>query len=155
MSHTPQHSAFWEMLRDGSKLDCPCCGRHSQVYRRCIHQSVALQLIELYNLGERRGRHFVHASLLIPKGSTGVGDIGKAAYWGLIEKMQHAPGARKSSGLWRMTGLGCDFVEQKTVIMRTALVFNDSVIGFEGPRVDIVACSKQKYDYTETIKEGV
>lgn len=152
MTTETKDSAFMDRVKMGEKFNCPCCGRYAQVYRRRIHHSVARQLGDMMALGGGRERRFVHASILIPHGNTGTGDIGKAAYWGLIEKMKHVSGQQKSSGYWRLTGHGVDFVEGRVKIMAVALVFDDEVIGFDGKEVSFLECLDVKFDYTKNME---
>ena len=150
---SPETLAFMQRLLAGEKIDCSCCGRYAQIYRRRIHHSIARQLVELYGLGGGRERRFVHGSQLIPKGNTGTGDIGKGRYWGLIEPMLRVSKLDNASGYWRLTGLGCDFVQAKATIQKVALVFDDKVIGFEGPEVSIQQCWDKRFDYAKILTD--
>lgn len=147
---------FSSRIKSGEKFNCPCCGRWAQVYRRRIHATMARQIIELYSLGGGKARQFVHASLLIPKGETGVGDIGKAAYWGLVEKMNHEDQSKKHSGLWRITETGIGFAEGTRNVRAIAVVFDNNVIDWDGPDVSIEDCLKDKFNYGELMggKDG-
>ena len=140
-----------DRLFSGEKLNCPCCGRYAQIYKRRIHLSVALQLIQLYKLGGRNERRYVHASVLIPKGNTGTGDIGKAFYFNLIEPKPVDP-YNNSSGYWRLTEIGCKFVEGTEQIKKTVFVFNDEVIGSDEETVTIRDCLNNKFDYLELME---
>jgi len=141
-------SEFMQKLMNGWKGDCPCCGRHSQVYRRTIHTDLAVQLIRMYRLGARGGE-FIHASKLIPEGQAGSGDLGKARYFGIVEQMPHVPGKKKKSGYWSLTPDGSAFVRGEIMIDEYAMVFDDRVIKTGGRKVSIQQCLGNGFSYTE------
>ena len=143
---------FKQKLIGGFKGDCPCCGRYSQIYHRHIHSGIASQLIKLYMLGGYGG-HFVHASDLIPAGQASSGDLSKAKYWGLLDKMPHEEGQTKSSGYWSLSPFGVEFVKGSRSIPKTAIVFDDVVIKYSDELVDIKDCLGVKFDYLELMRE--
>lgn len=141
---------FIEQLKAGFEGNCPCCGRFSKMYRRQINSGVAIQLIKLYRLGG--ASEYIHASLLINKGVSGAGDLTKAKYWGLIQSKTHTPSEKKSSGYWKLTEMGIDFVKHDVEIKKCALVFDDNVIGFEGNYINITQCLGEKFDYQQLME---
>lgn len=139
---------FLQDLRDGAKAPCPCCGRWAQIYRRALHYSVGWQLIRLYRKGG--AEVYVNAARLIVPGQQGVGDFSKAKYWKLIErKPLDSNDNKKSSGYWKLTELGSSFVRGLAVIQKTALVFDDTVLGFDGPPINIRDVLSNKFDYKD------
>lgn len=148
-----ENQRFMNLLKVGMKMPCPCCGRHSQIYRRTVHYSMAWQLIKLYQL-TRIGGHisdeYVDAAQLILPGTHGTGDFPKCRYWGLIErKPANSETEGKSSGLWRLTEQGVCFIRLEKTIQKTVLVFDDTVIGFDGPQVNIRQAISEKFSYSE------
>lgn len=143
---------FMARLTAGAKETCPCCGRHAQVYNRRIHAGMAMQLIKLYKLGGNES--YVHASRLILKNVSGAADLSKAKYWALIEEMPHVAGRTKSSGHWRLTKLGVQFVHNEVAVPESVQVYNDTVIGASQRVARIRDCLKNKFDYEE-LMEGL
>ena len=145
---------FMQKLRDEKGgFCCPCCGRWAQLYRRRLHATVARQLIELYRLGSKEARAFVHASMLIPKGQAGSGDLGKAAYWDLIEQKPPTPDSpSKASGYWRLTISGLHFVLGVGKINEVALVFDDRVHSYEGALIGIKESLGIAFDYSALMR---
>lgn len=142
-----QSVEFMKSIKKGEKFACPCCGRWAQVYRRTLHHTTAWQLIRLYKMngfGE-----YINAVELIPEGQQGVGDFTKAKYWDLIERrpLNEEETRLKSSGFWRLTEKGVAFVLSQSTIQKTALIFDDNVIGFDGPQVTITESLCQQFDY--------
>lgn len=138
---------FHAALKRGEELDCPCCGRFAKIYKRQIHAGIALQLIKLYKTGGLT--NYVHNATLLAPGSSGVGDFSKAAYWGLIEEKEHEVGDLKSSGYWMLTMKGSAFVRGVMRIPKYVLVYDHTVLGFEGDEVSIRECLKNMFNYSE------
>lgn len=141
-----------DRLRSGWEGNCPTCGRYSKVYHRQIHLSIALQLIQLYKLGGHE--KFIHTHKLLAKGTSGVGDFSKAKYWQLITEKKHEPDDKKSSGFWRLTDLGLEFVLKKARIKKFAVVYDDRVIDAVGRLVSIEDCLQNKFSYQELMDGG-
>ena len=139
---------FLASLRGGHKGNCPCCDRYAQVYKRHLHFTVAWQLIRLYRLNGLS--EYVNACELIMTGQHGTGDFQKAKYWELIERrpLTKAEDTKKSSGWWRLTPKGLDFVLGRITIPRFAMVFDDRVIAFEGKLVSVQDALDARFEYT-------
>lgn len=67
-----QRDDFWKDLKAGKVMDCPCCRRHSQIYKRRLHSTVAWQLIRLYKLNGYA--EYVNGSELILPGAHSTSD---------------------------------------------------------------------------------
>lgn len=129
---------FINKLKAGDKTDCPCCGRHAQMYRRSLHHTAAKKLVQLYRLGG--DSQYVHTSQLVDTGETSIGDFSKAKYWRLIAEAQVTDERKKTSGLWKLTEKGIAFVKCQVTIPRTVLVFDDRTYGFSEDHVTIEQC---------------
>ena len=141
-----QRKEFMQRLKDGDKGNCPCCQRYAQVYKRRIYDSIARQLIRLYTLGG--DKDYVNAVHLILKGSHSTQDFQKAKYFDLIERRPLSEDdLGKTSGWWRLTERGVQFVQGKLAIPHIALVFDDNVLGFEGNPVTIKDCLDEHFSY--------
>lgn len=148
---------FKDRLNKGESLKCPCCGRHSQIYKRMLHHSVGRQLIHLYKNGCYNGSQkmalhsFAHASALILPGNSGAGDFSKAKYWDLIEPAPAymVPEDKRATGYWRLSQCGVRFVLGEHTIPKIAIVFDDEVIRFEGENVNISQVLGEKFNYTQ------
>ena len=141
---------FFEDLRAGNKMDCPCCGRYTQVYKRCLHHTVALQLIMLHNKGG--ANNFVHCRELLTENMSGAGDFTKAKYWGLIQEAPIDEEGKKSTGYWKLTPTGEAFVKAEIPIRKTLLIYDDKVIGDQDGVVYINECLGNKFNYFELME---
>lgn len=146
MIETP-FQAFIKKLKTGWKGDCECCGRWSQIYRRKIHHSVAAWLIRLYKAGG--DKDFIEVVNLRIPGMTASSDYCIAKFWNLIEQKTNTDEDKRSSGYWKLTARGVDFVRGLEDIPQVALVFDDQVIGFDGKQQFIQQCLGDKFKYPE------
>lgn len=133
-----QYTDFLNRLKGGEKTDCPCCGRHAQMYHRHLHHNAAKKMVQLYRLGG--AVEYIHTSRLIEDGETGAGDFSKGKYWGLIAEAENNWEHKRTSGNWKLTPKGVDFVLGRITIPKTALIFDDRVFGFSEDHVDIHSC---------------
>ncbi len=134
-------------LRSGADGDCPCCGRYAKVYKRKLHNAVARQLIMMLKL--QGDRIFVHARDLIVPGLSGMGDLGKAQYWGLVEQKENNDEDQKSSGFWSLTERGARFVRGECKVPEYVMVFDNKVIERGGVYVSIHDAIGEKFSYKE------
>jgi hypothetical protein len=145
---------FQHVLKKGEQSDCPCCGRHAQLYRRTFHSSMAVQLIRMYQLGGCQ--KFTHASKLILPGMSGSGDFSKAKYWGLIVPKDKAiydtDTPSKANGFWRMTPAGQQFVNGLIAIPMDVTVFADEVLAESRQTITIREALGTKFNYDELME---
>lgn len=142
---------FTERLIKDGPCHCETCGRYAQVYKRRIHSAVARELIIMWNLARE---DYIHAGRLILSGFTGVCDLSKGKYFGLVAQRENTDDGLKSSGYWRLTQKGIDFVKNGARIPSYVLVFDDRVIGVSETTVDINDCLGDKFDY-RNLMEGL
>lgn len=146
-----QYTDFLNRLKGGEKIECPCCGRHSQMYRRTIHHTIAEKLIDLYKMGGEFD--YVHTSRLVRRTESGIGDFSKAKYWKLIQEAETTDERKRTSGLWKLTDKGVGFVMDVLTIPRTVLIFDDRVFGFSEDHVGIRDCiASGGFNYSELMK---
>lgn len=145
------HMDFINELKKGEKKDCPCCGRHAQMYKRNLHATAAKKLVKLYRLG---GQHeYIHTSRLIDEGETGAGDFSKAKYWKLIVEAENNWEGKRTSGNWKLTDKGVGFVLDLITIPKSVMIFDDRVFGFSEDHTNIQQClTSGGFNYSELMK---
>lgn len=141
----PNEFKNWLMQKPHMQGDCPCCGRFAKVYKRKLNSTLASQLIKFYRIGG--ADKFVHSRNIVLGTSTG--DFGKAKHWGLIYAKENESDVSKTSGMWRLTKKGVEFVEGKVGIYQYALIYLDKVIDYSGPLIGIGQCLEDKFNYRE------
>lgn len=145
------NSDFLQKLKEGWEGNCCNCGQYSKIYHRRIHSVMAVQLIQLYKLG---GAHeYFHVRRLMMRGSSGIGDFSKAAYWKIIDELPNDSTEKKASGHWKLNQLGVQFVTGEISLPTYALVYNAQVLGFSGSMSSISQCLQNKFNYEELMGE--
>lgn len=152
---------FFAELENGAKKHCPCCGRYAQIYKRQINSSMALQGIAVLRLGG--ATDYVHMSEVLLKVSEilGGGVLGgfeftKLSYWGLAISKSPAVDEvkKKTSGMWKLTPDGVLFLKNQLKVKKYALIYDDTVLRFEGKEVGITEAFKTHFNYQE-LMEGI
>lgn len=137
---------------------CPCCDRYARAYRRILGSSMATALICLYRESKKTGEEWVHAKTAIHKGMQGSKlfkglDYGVLKFWGLIEaNPEHNDETKPSSGFWRVTNLGKDFVEKRTAVQKYSIVYDNRFLRLEGPVWTIDEALGKHFNYQELME---
>jgi hypothetical protein len=129
---------------------CPCCGQRVQKYKFKFNSGMARLMIEF-----RKADEWIHVNDYFK--NIGINcnayNYGKLKFWGLIEKMEKDPGIDKnSSGFWRITKLGRDFVDGNSTIPSHVYFFNNKVIGFSTSRATIIETLGKRFSYWELMR---
>lgn len=139
----------WE---DGCK--CPACGQHVQLYNYKLFATSAYALILLYQLHQQRPteeyfhiREYAEAK----DGKARAPHFAELRFWGLIEKQPNDDPSKKSSGYWRITDRGVDFVRGGLKVNSRILIFNNRFQGFaaNSEMINIRQALGNRFDYRE------
>lgn len=141
-------------LRDGmdNGTTCPCCHQHVKMYKRVLNSSMAYGLIIMWKLHKEKGpstylkMNEEIAKLGIPSSNI---EYPKLKYWGFVEEMPNDDDSKRTSGLWRMTSKGINFVNGITKVPSHVKVYNQLTYGFVGDYINIKQALRNKYDYYE------
>ena len=133
---------YSKAIEDGP-THCPCCDRIGQVYRRKVSHGMVVALVAFYN-ASGPSREWVHYGPTITKfrgAVPGIADYSKLKWWGLIEPKEalafekqavRAAEDKSSSGLWRITPAGQQFVCGYIAIPEYCHVWDDRPRRFSG-----------------------
>ena len=135
-------------------IECPCCNQFAKVYRRTVTSTMARWLIELVRRHRIDGEWQSSSSMWSLSISRGSGDVAKLMYWGLIERdaKDEEDTIRKTSGMWRPTHLGSDFVDGCHSVPRHALIYASALIGFDGDFIGVRDAIGNKFDYSKLMR---
>lgn len=126
----------WLRDRLGGGATCPCCDQYAKEYKRKITRTMVKALGMLY-AAEAQHR-FVHSPTALKADVNAAREVGKLAYWGLVEEetTQHrVDGGR--AGYWKVTQKGVDFLRGAERVPRYAHVYNGRVLGHSGPQMHV------------------
>jgi hypothetical protein len=146
---------FTRDLLDGKELECPCCGRFAKLYKRGITSTMARFLIWI-DKESGAGRPWIspadkHKELAAANVLVSGGDHAKLRYWGLLEEMplEGEDGAKKSSGYWRITERGREFVNDKLEVPQYAHLLFGKVVDFSESTTHISKALGKHFNYRE------
>jgi hypothetical protein len=126
---------------------CPTCEQFAKVYRRRLSSGSVRGLIWL---SRNSDEEFIHVNSVAPRQTvTSGGYFALLAHWGLIEQKHNDDATKRCSGFWRMTPLGRNFVWGYALVSSHVLLYDNHVLGFDGPKIDIREALGAKFSYEE------
>ena len=139
---------FFNELKEKRESVCPCCTRPARISRLKIHSTLAYMLCKLYgdSMGHSGHPHqYRHLSSFKYRNASG-NDFSIAKHWELVETIDAKTHDKRSSGLYRLTPLGAEFVAGTITIPKYVYVFNNRVLYIEG-ETSIKECLGDKFSY--------
>lgn len=141
---------------------CPVCTLYVKEYERGITKCAVMTLWrvkEWYDLNDPSLKtlwmHVENEINSLPKDkrpskSRGAsGDFGKLRFFGLIEKMPNDDPKKKSSGRWRITQKGVDFLNGDVKVYEYIRMFKGKYIGSSPNMVDVQFCLGKHFSYAD------
>lgn len=134
-------------------LDCPACTQYVKKYERKLNTGITLFLIGLYRI-DPEGINYHHAKEVLERigAFTTSRDYSILEYWKLIEPELNTDEEKRTSGYWKITQLGRDFVEGKETVLSHAQIFNNKGYGLVGAPIDIRTALGNKFNYEELMQ---
>ena len=131
----------------GAGFYCSCCGSYVKLYKRSFNSNMALALIALYR--HTKGEFVKVEKFLTEHGYQRCGDFSYLRHYGFIEaKKEKREDNSPRNGFYRLTGIGCLFVENKNTVKEKFLIQNNKLLGFEGREINIYEALGNKFDYS-------
>ena len=130
-------------------VSCPCCGQFVKLYKRKLNSNQARDLIRLYRKSGGNTEVFVHVSQFsMDRG----GDFAKLAYWGLTTDAPNDDKNKRTSGMWRITEAGIDFVNGKSTVPKYTFTYNSKSVSQSQARIDIYKAIGTRFSYSELMR---
>jgi len=161
---TPMHTIgegakkLLDIMLEGDQAECPCCSQTCAIYPRGLYDKMAAWLVFLVRTYEVTGT-WVDIKAFPVRG----GDYAKLVYWGMAELSPATPANKRTSGMWRPTDKGIDFVYHRIQVPSHVLLYNGKVCAVEGTvgvrpareyrggwclnRISIIDALGEKWDY--------
>lgn len=133
---------------DNKGVSCPCCGQLVKVYRRKLTSSMARALIAMYSYQATGPWEAVHVTNFDLPAFRG-GDWAKTRLWGLSEEIPNKDTKKRTSGYWRLTEKGRQFVRGEISIPSHKIIYNGKMIGESEEKISIKQALGNKFDYQE------
>lgn len=143
---------FYKKLQNDGEAICPCCNRRGKVNKLKIHSTLAAMLCRLYRASidqHDRPDGWVHLAQFKLEARSG-NDFSIVKHWGIAESMPADFSEDKaSSGNWRLTELGIQFVQREISIKRNLFVFDDQVILEGHEKINMIKSLNDKFSYLD------
>jgi len=134
-------------LDDG--VTCPCCDQYAKIYRRPLNANMSMFLCSLVKISRDRvaggyppwvsWRRIDHTSR----------DYSYARHWGLMVERPPDSTRARSSGFWKPTDKGIQFVMNQIRVPKRVHLYNNEVIGWDEETTCIVEAMGKNFDYAE------
>lgn len=129
---------------------CRACHQNAKRYKRKMSCNQAIGLVNLYRLS-LRGENSQHIENL---GDRHVFcDFQKLRYWGVVTPVKNDDPKKRSSGMWKITEKGIQFVKGEITLPEAAYTYNGQCHGYSENHIHIWDAFKNKFDYEELMKE--
>ena len=129
---------------------CPTCGQFAKRYRRKLHATMALSLINLYKIQNKSGARWVQFNEIAPfRGKYVGGDINKLPHWRLVAQKINEDSDKRKSGFWGITLNGKWFVEERLSVPSHIVLYNNRLQHREGKPIYITDALGDKFNYKE------
>lgn len=142
-----------EHWHEGCK--CLACGQRVQLYNYKFFASSAFALIRLFNLTETNpDQEWFHVKDYAEAGKDRprAHHFAELRFWELIEKCDvNDDPAKKSSGYWKITEKGKQFVNEEIKVQSRILIYNNIFVGFaeNSSEITVREALGNKFDYEE------
>lgn len=131
---------------------CFCCGQSVKLYPRFLNSTMARGLMWLTN-------EYLATNDWVDKARIGPawiqkcgGEFAKLEWWDLIEPKPNDDTKKRTSGIWRPTNKGIDFVYNRIYVRSPVLLYNNELFGFGGNKITIVDALTKDFDYNVLMK---
>lgn len=145
-----------EAMKEGSK--CPICEQNVKMYRKKIDSQMAFYLIKMYKITSNNpNKDFFHVEDDLDMSIKVGGSWAKLRWWGLIEEQpkDKKDTVKRTSGKWRITEKGKDFVQNRISIQKYVKLYNMECHGFVGADITIKNSLSDKFNYVELMNESI
>jgi len=134
----------------GASSRCTVCDQHVKEYRKSLSSNSARFLFSLVSISKTKKDGWVHYSDCIYHSR----NYPEVAYWGLAHTKSDESKQKKTSGYWKPTQLGIDFVKNKNVtIPKYVHIYNGKITKIDdSTKVSILDALGTKFDYSELMK---
>lgn len=122
---------------------CPCCDQYAKVYKRRLSANMVLFLIDLVTKCSADGWMKYTECRFTGR------DYNFLRHWGLADTRVNNDPEKKSSGMWRPTQLGRDFLSGRAFVPAYVHVYNNIVVETDKNMVGPQEALGKRFSFSE------
>jgi len=130
---------------------CPVCDRWGKINKVKLTSGMARSLAWLVSKSAGAENGWVNTRDDVPLFMLRSNSIGHLKHWNLVQAREPDTSKVKTSGVWRATLDGHDFVHSRLTVPAHVFVYNDAVVRASIDFVGIVDCFTEYFDYREVM----
>lgn len=140
-----------ERLHEGER--CPCCTQFAKVYKKKLNSGMVSRLVHLERMSRGDNVWISVNDLYSKTKSVSPKDFPCLKHWQLIEAKGDTPDdGAKSSGYWRITDLGRQFVRGEVSMKRYIYLYDNRLMKFSEETITIHEALGDNFDFKELMR---
>ena len=137
-----------EPTTDGCR--CPHCDQYMKLYKRKLNSGMASTLIRIFNWDKKHPDEYLQVKEhLRVKAYHNTHDWTLLRFWGLILPKNNKKDEKGSSGYWKITNKGRDFVIGNINVPTHIFHYNQKFYGYGKSNIDIKGGLGNRFSYAE------
>lgn len=148
------HTEHFEKIMNGDKVKCVVCEQNSKVYKRKLNANMCKFLWSLNaskdlnrSIGRKDGDWVHYKDLKFTSR-----DYSYVTHWGLAIMKTNNDDSKRTSGYWKITDLGSDFVENETRVPKYCYIYNGRFVSKSNETITFNEATKDKWDWREVYR---
>lgn len=141
----------WRDAIEGEGDHCPCCNRWGKINSSSITEKMALSLLWL-SRQRTNDKGFVDV-INAPQWFVRSRSYPALQLWGLIFKSPRLDSDQRSSGLWKVTVKGMEFLKNMLAIPKKVYVYDKEIEGFSSEEIYFRDCFGRNFRYSEVMAD--
>lgn len=137
---------------DKGGAECPCCMQFVRIYRRPLEDKMVRGLVWLC----RRATHDLNWVAYTKIGPEWLlkagGTFAKLVHWKLMEGLPNEDPIKRTSGVWRPTAKGWNFVHHNLRVPSHVYIYNNGLLGFSTKLVTARETVDVHFNYEELLR---
>lgn len=134
---------LFAQAQDG--VGCPCCGQFVRIYARKLNRNMMLFLV---SLARKPGQWVCFRDCEFTSR-----DYPYLSFWGLaITRVDAGDGTKKSSGFWKITQKGLDFLAGRLSVPSHVHIYNNAIVGWSDTPTTASRAYGDGFDYSELME---
>lgn len=144
---------FFTEAAEPAGTQCPVCDRFGKIYPRKHNSSMAMGLIWLFQQHLISPGEYVSVGGRAPRAiMKNGGSYASNRWWGLVEREENSDTKKHTSGNWRITERGLQFVRGEIEVPSHVLTYNAECIDSSETMTTISQSLGRPFDYRELMR---